>query len=143
MQQPKFVRHFENEGDDVSITGCRIISYFNLTNSDVYWLKDGIQKIMSKVASVNKQYSMENLQFLRSSYQNQGFHQCVVFSRGYMKRPIVSEKIHILFQGKKLYTICVFIKRILGLFVTKFVTVTFFMPPGRFIFFNVKLWGLS
>ena len=117
MQQPKFVRHFENEGDDVSITGCRIISYFNLTNSDIYWLKDGIQKIMSKVANANKQYSMENLQFVRSSYQNQGFYQGVVFSRGYMKRPIISEKIHIQFAGKKHNTVHVFTKYILGFFV--------------------------
>ena len=102
VQQPKFLRPFKNEGDKVLITGCRIISYFNLTNSDIYWLKDGIQKIMSEIGSVNKQYSMENLQFIRSSYQNQGFYQCVVFSKGYMKSPIMSEKIHVQFAGKKL-----------------------------------------
>ena len=136
VQQAKFVRHFENEGDDVSITGCRIISYFNLTNSDIYWLKDGIQKVMSEVASFNKQYSMENLQFAPSSYQNQGFYQCVVFSKGYMKRPIISEKIHVQFAGKKLYTI-------LALFVTEFGTVTFFIPPDGCIFCSVKLWRSS
>ena len=126
MQQPKFLRPFKNEGDDIIIRGCRTISYFNLTNSDIYWLKDGIQKIMSKVASVNREYSMENLQFTWSSYQIQGFYQCVVFSRGYMKRLIMSEKIHVQFAGKKLYKFHTFANCILGFNVTEFVTVTFF-----------------
>ena len=49
VQQPKFLRPFKNEGDKVHIAGCRIISYFNLTNSDIYWLKDGIQKSCQKL----------------------------------------------------------------------------------------------
>ena len=104
MQQPEFVRPFKNEGEEINITGCRIISSFNLTNSDIYWLKDGVQKIMLKVAGTSNGYLMENLQFARSSYRNQGFYQCAVFSIGYMKSPIMSEKIHIQFAGKILYT---------------------------------------
>ena len=65
MQHAEFLHPFENEGDVVIITACRTISYFNLSSSDIYWLKDGIQKVMSEAATVNKKYSMENLQFTR------------------------------------------------------------------------------
>ena len=117
MQQPEFVHPFKNEGEDVDITGCRIISSFSLTDSDIYWLKDGVQKIKLKVTSVGIGYSIENLQFVRSSYHNQGFYQCVVFSRGCMRNPIMSEKIHVQFAGRKFYIFSVVLKYIFGYFL--------------------------
>lgn len=134
MQQPELVRPFKNEGDNVSIRGCQVISCFNLTNSEIYWLKDGVQKIILNVTSVSNGYLMENLQFTKSSYQNQGFYQCAVFSRGYMKSPILSERIHIQFAGKKLPTFNAFFNHIFKFFVTVIVNIFWCM------FFIVKLW---
>lgn len=93
-----------NEGESVTIRGCRIISHFNLTTSNGYWLKNGVEKVVMENAQLNagerrNEYILGNLTFEKSSYINQGYYQCAVFSTPYMKEPLLSKKIHIQFTG--------------------------------------------
>ena len=109
-EQPKLIGRIQNEGETIVIRGCQIVSYFNLTNSDVYWLKNGLEKVALENVTITgrnrrSEYLLSDLQFERSNYVNQGFYQCAVFSRSFMKTPILSEKIHIQFEGQFLHLI--------------------------------------
>lgn len=52
-----------------------------------------------KAGERKNEYILGNLKFEKSSYINQGYYQCAVFSKDYMKKPLLSEKIHVQFTG--------------------------------------------
>ena len=84
---------------------CFIVSHFNLSDGDVYLLKNGFEKLsIGGFEGVNP----ENVQFYQTTVQNlssniysaQGFYQCVLFTPRFMKREVKSQKQQIQFHGK-------------------------------------------
>ena len=77
-----------------------------LYDADVYWLKNGFEKL--KFRKIGNQADRDSL--LQSttielsatsddSYSHQGYYQCVVFARRFMKEEVLSSKLQIQFQG--------------------------------------------
>lgn len=76
----------------------------------MYWLKNGLEKVALDTVTITvgngrSEYVLTDLQVERSNYEDQGFYQCAVFSRSYMKKPTLSEKVHIQFEGQFFYVI--------------------------------------
>ena len=85
---------------------CKVASHFVLHDADVYWLKNGFEKL--KFRKIGNQTDRDSL--LQSttielpftsndSYSHQGYYQCVVFARRFMKEGILSSKLQVQFQG--------------------------------------------
>ena len=77
-----------------------------LHDADMYWLKNGFEKL--KFRKIGNQADRDSL--LQSttielpatsndSYSHQGYYQCVVFARRFMKEEVLSSKLQIQFQG--------------------------------------------
>ena len=86
---------------------CLIVSHFNLSDGDVYLLKNGLQKLsVGGFVQVNSENLLAQiyettLQNLSTNiYNAQGFYQCVVFTPRFMKREVKSQKLQIKFPGK-------------------------------------------
>ena len=90
---------------------CNVASHFLLHDADVYWLKNGFEKL--KFRKIRNQANRDGL--LQSttvelsatsndSYSYQGYYQCVVFARRFMKEEVRSSKLQVQFQGK--FSIC-------------------------------------
>ena len=90
----------------VNVT-CNVASHFLLDDADVYWLKNGFEKL--KFRKIVNQPDRDG--FLQSttielsatsndSYSYQGYYQCVVFARRFMKEEVRSSKLQLQFQGK-------------------------------------------
>ena len=86
---------------------CNVASHFLLHDADVYWLKNGFEKL--KFRKIGNQVDRDGL--LQSStielpatsndsYSYQGFYQCVVFAPRFMKEEVRSSKLQVQFQGK-------------------------------------------
>ena len=86
---------------------CNVASHFTLHDADVYWLKNGFEKL--KFRKIGNQADRDSL--LQSttielsassneSYSHQGYYQCAVFARSFMKEEIRSSKLQVQFQGK-------------------------------------------
>ena len=85
---------------------CNVASHFILHDADVYWLKNGFEKL--KFRKIGNQADRDSL--LQSttlelsgtsndSYCHQGYYQCVVFARRFMKEEVLSSKLQVQFQG--------------------------------------------
>lgn len=86
---------------------CFIVSHFNLSDGDVYLLKNGFEKLrIGGFVQVNPEnalaqiYDTEAQNFSNNIYSAQGFYQCVVFTPRFMKREVKSQKLQIQFQGE-------------------------------------------
>ena len=86
---------------------CFIVSHFNLSDGDVYLLKNGFEKLsIGGFMEVNSENALgqtykTTVQNLSSNiYSAQGFYQCVVFTARFMKREVKSQKLQIQFQGE-------------------------------------------
>ena len=86
---------------------CLIVSHFNLSDGDVYLLKNGLEKLsVGGFVQVNSEnastqiYETTVQNLSTNIYSAQGFYQCVVFTRRFMKREVKSQKLQIQFQGK-------------------------------------------
>lgn len=87
----------------MGIGGCTVVTNFNLTNVNFYWLKNGVQRLGNKNISVeadSRSFTLDSLEIENSTILDQGFYQCEVFLKGYMEKPLRSPKFHIQFQGK-------------------------------------------
>ena len=86
----------------MGIQGCTVVSNFNLTNANFNWLKNGAQRFGNKNVSEadSRNFTLDSLEFGNSTVWDQGFYQCEVFVNGYMEKPLLSQKIHIQFQGE-------------------------------------------
>ena len=89
----------------VNIT-CNVASHFTLHDVDMYWLKNGFEKL--KFRKIVNQADRGNL--LQSmtielsassndSYSHQGYYQCAVFARRFMKEEVRSSKLQLQIQG--------------------------------------------
>ena len=85
---------------------CNVVSHFTLHDADVYWLKNGFEKL--EFGKIRKQDDRDSL--LQSmtielsatsndSYSHQGYYQCVIFAPRFMKEEILSSKLQVQFQG--------------------------------------------
>ena len=85
---------------------CNVASHFKLHDADMYWLKNGFEKL--KLRKIRNQADRDGL--LQSttielsassndSYSYQGYYQCVVFARRFMKEEVRSLKLQVQFQG--------------------------------------------
>ena len=86
---------------------CVIASHFLLHDADVYWLKNGFEKL--KFRKIGNQTDRDCLlqstiielsAASNNSYGYQGYYQCVVFSRRFMKEEVRSSKLQLQFEGK-------------------------------------------
>ena len=86
---------------------CNVASHFVLHDADIYWLKNGFQKLKFK-RKIGNQADRENLiqsttielsASSNDSYSHQGYYQCVVFARRFMKEEVRSSKFQLQFQG--------------------------------------------
>lgn len=91
---------------------CKIASHFVLHNADMYWLKNGFEKLkfrrIRNEADRDSLLQLTTLELTSSSndsYSHQGYYQCVVFAPRYMKEKekVRSLKLQVQFQGNFLY----------------------------------------
>ena len=84
--------------------GCSIASHFNLSETEVYWLKNGHEKIYLNISGavpkgegvvklINNSFKVDE------KYLIQGYYHCVVFNARYMRKEARSKKLHLQFQG--------------------------------------------
>ena len=104
ISQPSFEAPFTSTNDPVNLIGCSIASHFNLTETEVYWLKNGYEKIhlsiSGKIPKGGGVVKLTNNSFkVDEKYAVQGYYQCAVFNTRYMKEEAKSEKLHLQFQG--------------------------------------------
>ena len=86
---------------------CGIASHFLLDDADVYWLKNGFEKL--KFRKIGNQTDRDGLlqsttielsAASNNSYSYQGYYQCAVFARRFMKEEVRSSKLQLQFEGK-------------------------------------------
>ena len=77
-----------------------------LHDADVYWLKNGFEKLKRRKTgnqadrdSLLQSTTIELSATSNDSYSHQGYYQCVVFARRFMKEEVLSSKLQIQFQG--------------------------------------------
>ena len=85
---------------------CNVASHFTLLNADMYWLKNGFEKLKFRkfgnyadgdnfIQSMTIELSASS----NDSYSYQGYYQCVVYAQRLMKEEVKSSKLHVQFQG--------------------------------------------
>ena len=104
ISQPSFEAPFSTTNDPVNLIGCSIASHFNLSETEVYWLKNGYEKIHLNITGVIPKgggvIKVTNNSFkVDEKYAIQGYYQCAVFNTRYMKEEVRSEKLHLQFHG--------------------------------------------
>ena len=104
ISQPSFETPFNTTKDFVKLIGCNIATHFNLSGAEVYWLKNGYEKIHLNISDVIPEgggvVKLTDDSFKSDEkYRIQGYYQCVVFNSSYMKEQARSEKLHLQFQG--------------------------------------------
>ena len=105
ISQPSFEAPFNTTKDSVNLIGCSIATHFNLSDTEVYWLKNGYEKIQlnisDRIPKGGGVVKLPNHSFIgNEKFIIQGYYQCVVFDPNYMKEEVRSEKLHLKFQGK-------------------------------------------
>ena len=77
-----------------------------LHDADVYWLKNGFEKLKRRKIgnqadrdSLLQSTTIELSATSNDSYSHQGYYQCVVFARRFMKEEVLSSKLQVQFQG--------------------------------------------
>ena len=85
---------------------CNVASHFILHDADVYWLKNGFEKL--KFRKIGNQDDRDSLlqsmttelsSSSNDSYSHQGYYQCVIFAQRFMKEEVLSSKLQVQFQG--------------------------------------------
>ena len=104
ISQPSFGAPFTTTEDYVNLTGCIVATHFNLTKNEIYWLKNGYEKIHLNISDVIPKgggvVKLTNNNFgVNVKYPIQGYYQCVIFNASYMKEEARSKKVHLQFQG--------------------------------------------
>ena len=99
LTQPRLQEPINSTGESFVITGCSFASHINLTQTDVFWIKNGITRIRTNVTQSNGIYQLSNLIYEASTYQEQGYYQCAVFTEECMSKEVRSQKIEVQFQG--------------------------------------------
>ena len=77
-----------------------------LHDTDVYWFKNGFEKLKFRKIqnhpvgqSLLQSTTIELSASSNDSYSHQGYYQCVVFARRFMKEEVKSSKLQVQFQG--------------------------------------------
>ena len=85
---------------------CNVASHFILHDADVYWLKNGFEKLeFRKIRnqddrdSLLQSMTIELSAASNDSYSHQGYYQCVIFAPRFMKEEVLSSKLQVQFQG--------------------------------------------
>ena len=85
---------------------CNIASHFPLHDGDVYWIKNGFNKLnpnkIQNHSDGNRTFQSASIELsvsFNDSYKHQGYYQCVVFVQKFMKKEVKSSKLHVQFQG--------------------------------------------
>ena len=104
ISQPTFGAPFTTTKDYVNLTGCSVATHFNLTKNEIYWLKNGYEKIHLNISDVIPKgggvVKLTNNNFrVNVKYPIQGYYQCAIFNASYMKEEARSKKVHLQFQG--------------------------------------------
>ena len=104
VSQPSFEAPFTTTKDYVNLIGCSIATRFNISKTEVYWLKNGYEKIYTNISDkVPKGGGVVKLANISSKvdekYTIQGYYQCAVFNPTYMTEESRSKTLHLQFQG--------------------------------------------
>ena len=85
---------------------CNIASHFELHDADMYWFKNGFEKLKFRRirgeahgGSSLQSTTIELTSSSNDSYSHQGYYQCVIFARKCMKKEVRSSKLQLQFQG--------------------------------------------
>ena len=85
---------------------CKVASHFTLHDADVYWLKNGFEKLKFRKLrnqadgdSLLQYTTIELSATSNDSYGHQGYYQCAVFAQRFMKKEVLSSKLQVQFQG--------------------------------------------
>lgn len=85
---------------------CKIASHFSLSDADVFWIKNGFDKLsyskIGKHSDGGRLFQLASIELSPSandSYGYQGSYQCSVFVEKFMKKELTSPKLHIQVQG--------------------------------------------
>ena len=84
---------------------CNIASHFMLHDVDVYWFKNGFEKLKFRKIqnhSVGQRLLQSTIELSSSSndsYSHQGYYQCVIFAQRFMEKEVRSSKLQVQFQG--------------------------------------------
>ena len=112
ISAPYFTKHPEFRTpvkiitDNTFLFACNFASHFNISESDVYWLKNGYEKVQIGLSGRNPIVAMGgsvlrtlDIAFEVPTYFDQGSYQCVVYNR-YTKREVKSRKLHLQYEGE-------------------------------------------
>ena len=106
ISKPYFKRPVKSAKDFPVNMTCNIASHFMLHDADVYWLKNGFEKLKYRKIrnhtdeeSVLQSTTIELSASSNDSYSHQGYYQCVVFAQRFMKKEVKSSKLQLQFQG--------------------------------------------
>ena len=90
---------------------CNIASHFILHDTDIYWSKNGFEKLKFRRIqneangdSLLQSTTIELTSSSNDSYSHQGYYQCVIFAPRFMNKEVRSSKLQVQFQGNFLYT---------------------------------------
>ena len=84
---------------------CNIASHFMLHDVEVYWFKNGFEKLKFRKIqnhSVGQRLLQSTIELPSSSndsYSHQGYYQCVIFAQRFMAKEVRSSKLQVQFQG--------------------------------------------
>ena len=72
----------------------------------MYWVKNGFEKLKFRKivnqadrGSLLQSMTIELPASFNDSYSHQGYYQCIVFARRFMKEEVISSKLQLQFQG--------------------------------------------
>ena len=84
--------------DNLIIPGCRFSHSVYLNQKNVYWLKDGVQKITATFHVIRnetqrsdysqgmREYKMNDIEIAEGNYTHQGYYECVIHIPGKYKK---------------------------------------------------------
>ena len=104
MSKPYFDRPVKAAKDFAVNMTCNIACHFLLHETDMYWLKNGFEKLKFKTTGnqegLLQSTTIELAATSNDSYIYQGYYQCVVFAPRFMKEEVRSSKLQVQFEGK-------------------------------------------
>ena len=104
MSKPYFDRTVKAAKDLTVNMTCNVASHFLLRETDVYWLKNGFEKLKFKTTGnqegLLQSTTIELAATSNDSYIYQGYFQCVAFAPRFMKEEARSSKLQVQFEVK-------------------------------------------